>query len=201
MKRLLACIGIVTYGLGTIRAESVPISASEGEIFSREIIFEKREGLIHNSGDVKLNLPGVLYLNCEDLQAQQDAAKKFSTIVATTNVVIQFFQQPDSSTPSTSATALAAPVFTASVTNRTAETNWAYCFKAVFIGTNNTVVLTGSEETGLPRIETANATIIAEQLTYNRTTGRFVGSGKSVTRFKVGQFNLGTKPASKTNAP
>lgn len=171
-------------------ADSTSPSAGEGEIHSREVIFEKREGIIRNVGEVHLTIPGALDLRCEDLLAQRDATGKFSTIIATNHVVIQLLQQPEASSPSSGS-----PV------SRPVETNWAYCSKAVFIGTNNTVVLTGSPEGGPPRVETATASITAEELTYNRTTGRFVGSGKSMTRFKVGQLNINTKRDSGTNAP
>jgi hypothetical protein len=188
--------------LGAVEPE--PIPAGEGKIDSVSFSFEKREGLIRHSGNVQLTIPGALNLTCEDLLAQRDASGKFSTIVATTNVVIQLLQVNDSPLFKAGSTN-GSPVDTATAAVgsmvRPLETNWAYCFKAVFIGTNNTVVLTGSPETGSPRVMTATAAISAEELTYNRTTGKFTGSGKSQSRFKVGQFNLNPKRDGSTNSP
>lgn len=183
-------------------AEPDPIPAGEGEIKSIQFSFEKREGLIRHVGDVRLVIPGALNLNCDDLLAQRDAAGKFSTIIATTNVVIQLLQisEPNPAKPGpANGTALNDEMI--ALTNKVIETNWAYAFKAVFIGTNNSVVLTGSPETGSPRVVTSSAEITAEELIYNRTTGKFTGSGKSRSRFKVGQFNLNPKRESGTNSP
>ncbi len=179
--------------LGAVEPD--PIPAGEGKIDSVAFSFEKREGLIRHFGDVRLTIPGALNLTCEDLLAQRDATGKFSTIIATTNVVIQLLQvnDPSSKAGSTNGVSVDAAAGAIGSTGRTMETNWAYCFKAVFIGTNNTVVLTGSPETGSPRVITATAAISAEELTYNRSTGRFTGSGRSQSRFKVGQFNLNPK--------
>lgn len=188
--------------LGAVEPEPVP--AGEGKIDSVGFSFEKREGLIRHFGNVQLTIPGALNLTCEDLLAQRDATGKFSTIIATTNVVIQLLQVNEPSPFKTGATN-AGPVESVAgapaAVVRPLETNWAYCFKAVFIGTNNTVVLTGSPDSGSPRVITATAAISAEELTYNRTTGKFTGSGKSQSRFKVGQFNLNPKRDGSTNSP
>lgn len=183
-------------------SEPDAIPAGEGEIQSIQFSFEKREGLIRHSGNVRLVIPGALNLNCDDLLAQRDASGKFSTITATTNVVIQLLQlnepNPAKLDP-TNPKALTGEMI--ALTNKVMETNWAYAFKAVFIGTNNSVILTGSPETGSPRVVTSSAEITAEELIYNRTTGKFTGSGKSRSRFKVGQFNLNPKKESGTNTP
>ncbi len=191
---------IVASTLAASEPEVIPLG--EGEIRSTGFSFEKREGLIRHTGDVHLTIPGSLNLTCEDLLAQRDDTGKFSTIIATTNLVIQFLQVSESNPPKPGTTnSPASGSDLIPLTNKVTETNWAYGFRAVFTGTNNSVILTGSPETGSPRVVTSSAEITAEELIYNRTTGKFTGTGKSRSRFKVGQFNLNPKKDLGTNSP
>ena len=203
LSRLLVPVSLLLITAFVSEAsEPETIPSGEGEIKSTGFSFEKREGLIRHTGNVHLSIPGSLNLTCEDLLAQRDETGKFSTIIATTNLVIQFLQvsEPNPLKAGTNTPpALLADLTTTA--GKAIETNWAYGFRAVFTGTNNTVILTGSPETGSPRVVTSSAEITAEELIYNRTTGKFTGSGKSRSRFKVGQFNLNPRKDTGTNSP
>ena len=169
-----------------LRAEESPLP--EGSLDAAHGVIEQKSGNWHFWEQVHLVYPGVLDLTCEDMQVAQapDAAGKPrpDRIIATTNVVM----------------AIVLPPTTNSVTGVVKPGGLAHAtaFQAVFSGTDNTVTLTGSKETGQPKVENPDGTLRADVLTFDRAKGRFTGSGGFHMTFKAEMLKGLT---AKTNAP
>lgn len=152
--------------------------------------FDPKTSSAHVSGNVHLIQPGVLDLRCEDFifrQSTNAAGKgKIDQIIATTNVVMLMIQAPPANRTGT------APLPT---------TNRAVAFRAVFDGTENTVKLTGSPETGSPRYETQGGVVTAPILTYDRVTGRFKGEQGFLLTFKANLLKDSSFFSPRTNSP
>lgn len=160
-----------------LRAEDT--SASDIDLTGDQGTYEQKTGNGHVWGNVHLVQPGVLDLHCDDFvfrQATNSVGKRsVDQIIATTNVVLLTIQPP--------------------------STNRAFAFQAVFNGTDNSVKLTGSPESGSPRYETPEGVITANTLTYDRVTGGFKGEQGFRLTLKASALRNSPLFGSKTNLP
>ncbi len=167
-------------------AEDLPLP--EGSLDAAHGVIEQKNGNWHFWGDVHLVYPGVLDLTCDDMQVAQapdaNGKPRPDRIIATTNVVMGIVLPPTTN----SVTQVVKPGGIAHAT----------AFQAVFNGTENTVVLTGSTETGQPKVENPEGTLRADVLTFDRAKGRFTGNGGFHMTFTAQMLKGLT---SKTNAP
>lgn len=151
-------------------------------------VYEQKNGSGHVLGNVHLVQPGGLDLRCEDFVFQQTTntlgRRGVDRVIATTNVLLVF-------TLAATTNQLTQLVKPGSLAHATA-------FQAIFNGTNNTVTLTGSTVTGLPKVVTDDATFSGAVLVFDRATGRFTGDGGFHMTFKADLLK-GLNP--KTNAP
>ncbi len=167
-------------------AEDLPLP--EGSLDAAHGIIEQKNGNWHFWGDVHLVYPGVLDLTCDDMQVAQapdaNGKPRPDRIIATTNVVM----------------AIVMPPTTNSVTLAVKPGGLAHAtaFQAVFSGTDNTVTLTGSVATGLPKVVTSEGTFSGPLLTFDRARGRFVATNGFHMTFKAEMLK---GLSGKTNAP
>lgn len=171
MKQFLRLLLLPTFGLallGQVTPDEQPVS----EIFSEESVYDQKANTLHYWGNVRLNSPGTLNLQCEDFLIQLGAGgNKLNQITATTNVVLHLVQPGASGRPSI--------------------TNVAYAHQAIFDGVSNTVTLAMSPSGVRPRFESGDLVSEAEEIHYNRSTERLKLKGKQLTRFKPGKLPKG----------
>jgi lipopolysaccharide export system protein LptA len=103
-------------------------------------------------------------LKCEQLVVDlPEAGQHLSHVAAETNVVIDFTDEKGAAYHVTAANAV-------------------YSYNVLNATTNEAIVLTGA-----PKVETADATITSEPLTWDRTTGHFIFSNPHM----ISRQNLG----------
>jgi lipopolysaccharide export system protein LptA len=152
------CVALVT----ARSANESPVP--EGTVNSGSFEYDQKAGVLHYWENVELRYPGVLDLDCADLEIRlQSGGSKLDRILARTNVVITIIQAP-----STNGTSL---LIKAGATNR------AYAAEAVFNGVDNTVTLAGSAATGQPRVESAEGVFKADVIVFDRAKDKFSGKG------------------------
>ncbi|HTH46577.1 MAG TPA: hypothetical protein VMB21_03615 [Candidatus Limnocylindria bacterium] len=155
------------------------MAADEIELTGEQIVIEPKTGNAHAWGNVHLVQPGVLDLRSEDFVFRQGTnalgKRIVEEIVATTNVVL--------------------------LTIQPLSTNRAVSFQAVFNGGNNSLRLTGSPETGLPRYEMPEGVITGTVLTYDRASGDFRSEQGFHLKMKAGVLKNSSLFGPKTNSP
>jgi len=159
---LATCASVCAAFATALSANESPVP--EGTVNSESFEYDQRAGVLHYWENVQLRYPGVLDLDCADLEILlQSGGSKLDRIVARTNVVITIVQAP-----STNA---------ASLLIKAGATNRAYAAEAVFNGVDNTVTLAGSPGTGQPRVESAEGVFKADVIVFDRAKDKFSGKG------------------------
>lgn len=131
------------------------LSTGEGTLDSDRSEFDLARGILHAAGNVRFRYPGMLDLDCEDLQILMiPGSDKIDRMIASNQVVITLVRQ--------SSTNLSVPV------NRTTGTNQIHAAVAEYTGTNDTVTFTGSPAFGQPWVEGAEGSFRADVITFDR---------------------------------
>lgn len=174
MKRALSFAAICA-SLIVFAADSTPVGPDETEITSNRFVFDQRAEMVHFEESVKVTNPGVLALTCEDLVAKLPKGGGVESIVATTNVVIQFIQGK--------------------------STNYATGDRAVYTKTNEVFTLTGAAAGKRPRLFQEGMSVEANIIVLNLANGQYKFEGNPVFRGKLGSMRGFDAFGKSTNNP
>jgi len=165
--------------LGGILATVMMAQDARVPIESKSFEIDYGVGAYHYMGDVRLDVPGLLKLSCEDLLATQAAGgERIDTLVATTNVVIEVVRpgrKPGD-----------APMVIR-----------AFGDRAVYTATNETVTLTG----GSPRVEAPQGITWGDTVIYELGRDRVRALGNHRTELNPDLFKSSGLFRRGTNAP
>jgi lipopolysaccharide transport protein LptA len=174
MKRALSLV-LACASLIALAAESTTVGPDETEITSSRFVFDQRAEIVHFEESVRVFNPGVITLTCEDLIAKLPRGGGVESIVATTNVMIQFTQGK--------------------------STNYATGDRAVYTKTNEVFTLTGNVGGKRPRLFQEGMSVEANTVTLNLANGQYKFEGNPVFRGKLGTMRGFDAFGKSTNAP
>jgi lipopolysaccharide transport protein LptA len=138
-----------------------------------------KAGVYHYSGNVRVDVPGLLKLTCGDLLAQpQKDTNRLDSLIATTNVVIEIQRQGRNPGD--------APIVMR-----------AYGDRAVYTATNEVVTLTGADT----RIVDPSGTIRGHEIVYDVVNNRVRIPRHKVTELSAELFKNSGLFRRPTNAP
>lgn len=174
MKRLWSAVALMASLVTGMQAQEAraPITSDWAEM-------DLKLGVYHYSGNVTVDVPGMLKLTCGDLLAQpQKETNRLDTLIATTNVVIEI--RREGRNPGDPAVTLR-----------------AYGDRAVYTATNEVVTLTGSDV----RVVDPSGTIRGQEIVYDVLRNRVQVPRHKLTELNAEMFKNSGLFRRSTNAP
>ncbi len=162
MKHYLISYLVLSAAAFVGAADSTSVTAEETEITSKSFVFDQKAEFVHFKETVKVFNPGVMTLTCEDLVAKLPRGGGVESIIASTNVVIEYISGK--------------------------STNFAKGDKAVYTKTNEVLVITGTPGGTMPELVREGMAIRAEVIGMDLANGRYKFEGitsKPILRLKI----------------